>query len=103
MKYKHRILEEGEDGIKFMVKGPKSSLQVIASWGDGWYHVSVSLPHRTPSWQEMNFIKQITFGPDTEAFQLHPKKEHYINVHPYCLHLWRPMNEKIPLPPQYMV
>ena len=32
-------------------------LHVIASDGQGWEHVSVSLSHRTPNWREMCFVK----------------------------------------------
>lgn len=35
--------------------------------------------------------------------QLHPAKENYINNMPYCLHIWRPINQKIPTPPNLMV
>lgn len=31
-----------------------------------------------------------------------PKRDH-INCHPHCLHLWRPLKGRIPLPPSEMV
>lgn len=36
-------------------------LKVIASSGEGWDHVSVSLPNRCPNWIEMDFIKRTFF------------------------------------------
>lgn len=34
----------------------------------------------------------------------HPPVTDYVNFHPYCLHLWAPMDGiKIPLPPSWMV
>ena len=35
--------------------------------------------------------------------QLHPKKENYIDNMKYCLHIWRPINQAIPMPPNIMV
>jgi hypothetical protein len=91
---------------------PQVGLRVIASkggvvWGRNeaganWDHVSVSLPYRTPTWEEMNFIKDLFFFPDEVAMQLHPVKE-YINNYPFCLHLWRPLHQHIPLPPSILV
>ena len=31
------------------------------------------------------------------------KKENYIDNMKYCLHIWRPINQKIPMPPNIMV
>jgi hypothetical protein len=70
--------------------------------GNRWDHVSVSLPDRCPTWEEMCFIKELFFFPNEPAMQLHPVAE-YINNHPYCLHLWRPLDQKIPLPPSILV
>jgi len=35
--------------------------------------------------------------------QLHPPRSKWINNHPYCLHLWRPTKQEIPLPPEIAV
>ncbi len=79
------------------------NLRVIASDGMEpevpWEHVSVSLPNRCPNWPEMCFIKDLFFAPDEVVMQLHPAKSEYVNNHNYCLHLWRPINAEIPLPP----
>lgn len=80
-----------------------TGLRVIASDGDGWDHVSVSLPDRTPTWDEMCGIKKLFFGDDQMAVQYHPAGKDYINQHPYCLHLWRPHGQEIQMPPRYMV
>jgi hypothetical protein len=82
---------------------PGEKLQVIASSGDGWDHVSVSLPTRTPSWREMEFIKRLFFKPDEVALQFHVPATDHINIHPNCLHIWRPIDVEIPLPPKVFV
>lgn len=68
-----------------------------------WDHVSVTVSNRCPNWQEMCFIKDLFFEDEEPVMQLHPPKSEYINNHEYCLHLWRPTNKEIPLPPSILV
>jgi len=86
-------------------------LQVIAADGLDWDHVSV-VPidrhnlrpvYRTPSWEEMSFIKGVFFGPDECVVQYHPPRASYVNAHDYCLHLWRPQKLELPMPDPIMV
>lgn len=87
----------------FMIKYKAGvKLKVIASAGDGWDHVSVSLENRCPSWEEMSWIARKFFG-DQPAMQLHVSSADHINYHPYCLHWWRPIGVDMPLPPQWMI
>jgi hypothetical protein len=79
------------------------SLRVLASNGDGWDHVSVSRTNRCPNWPEMEFIKRRFFKDDETVMQLHVPPSEHINLHPNCLHLWRPHNDAIPRPPSWMV
>lgn len=79
------------------------TLTVIASNGYGWDHVSVSLPNRCPNWQEMEHVKRLFFRDDETAMQLHVPPAEHVNIHPYCLHLWRPHDAQIPRPPAIMV
>ena len=81
----------------------KRRLQVICSDQEGWEHVSVSIHDRMPTWEEMNFIKNLFWDEDDAVMQLHPPKSEYINNHKFCLHLWRPTETNIPLPPSIMV
>lgn len=94
----------------FMIPIDNKFFQVVASDGDDWDHVSITIKTQTgelvkrcPKWNEMCKIKEMFFEDDEEVMQFHPKKEDYVDVHPYCLHLWRPQKLKIPSPPSYMV
>lgn len=78
-------------------------LFVIAGCGFGWDHVSVSARNRVPSWNEMTYIKSLFWDDEETVVQFHPKKSEYVNNHPYCLHLWKPHNQEIVLPPRFMV
>ena len=78
---------------------------VIWSFGGGWEHVSVA-PYRnyiTPSWDDMCKLKEMFFKDEECVVQFHPPKSEYINNMPNCLHLWRPIKEAVPMPPEYMV
>jgi len=78
-------------------------LLVIASDGLGWEHVSVSLETRCPNWDEMCLLKDLFWDSEDIVIQIHPPKSKYINQHPYCLHLWRPINAQILIPDQILV
>jgi len=80
-----------------------ATLRILASSGDGWDHVSVSLRDRCPTWTEMEFVKRLFFRSGETAMQLHVPAAAHINRHPFTLHLWRPQAVPIPRPPIYMV
>ena len=49
-------------------------------------------------------IKDMFFDHEETVMQLHPPVSEYVNIHPYCLHLWRPNNGRIiPRPPKEFV
>jgi hypothetical protein len=81
------------------------SFFVIASDGGGWDHVSVSPRNakKCPTWEEMCSIKDMFFDSKETVLEYHPAKFNYINNYQYCLHLWRPQTENIPIPPKWMV
>ncbi len=94
----------GNNGAFFVPSRPgRTPFKVIASDGEGWDHVSASLPDRCPTWEEMCLIKAL-FWDDTDAvMELHPPRADWVNNHRFCLHLWRPQVDRIPLPPAWMV
>lgn len=104
----HTIIEGGrpeDDGVAVQLHyGPlRNALRVIASWGAGWDHVSVSKQKRCPTWEEMCFVKDFFFKLDECVVQYHPAETNYINNHPFCLHLWRPQEGVLPMPPEQCV
>jgi hypothetical protein len=89
----------------FNVACPSSgrSLHCIASSGENWDHVSVSVSNRCPNWPEMEYVKRLFFNDDETAMQLHVPPVDHINHHPNTLHIWRPQRQEIPLPPKEFV
>lgn len=94
---------DGNNGAFFVPQRKGAPLKVICSDGEGWEHVSVSLPDRCPTWEEMCRIVALFWDDDDCVMQLHPPRAQWISNHPYCLHLWRPIGQSIPLPPSVMV
>lgn len=99
------IQGDSHNGI-FRVYVDGRGYNVIASDGGGWDHVSVTPTNSKrgcPSWDAMCAIKDMFFEKDEMAIEYHPAEADYLNFHPLCLHLWRPQNTTIPMPPKYMV
>ena len=78
-------------------------LRIVVSSEGGWDHVSVSRKNRCPNYPEMDFIKRIFFEDHETAMQLHVPAADHVNMHEFCLHLWRPQYTEIPRPPAIMV
>ena len=81
----------------------KAPMIVIASNDAGWDHVSVSRKNRCPNWAELDQVYRLFFRDGEHAMQLHLPADQHISVHPYTLHLWRPHDQSIPLPPKEFV
>ena len=98
---RHRIAggQEGDDGAAYKI----GALAIIASWGAGWEHVSVSRRDKCPSWAEMDHVKRMFWDDEEAVMQLHPPRSQWVNNHPRCLHLWRPIGQEVPLPPTVLV
>src|SRR5271166_4006361 len=75
--------------IPFTSRVIRIQMVVIATNDNGVEHVSVSLPNRCPTWNEMCHIKRLFWEDEEECIQFHPKKSEYVNLHAHCLHMWR--------------
>jgi hypothetical protein len=95
--------EEGSIEGFFIIQYGKRKLTVICGVGEGWDHVSVSLRYRRPTWEEMNWIKNLFFEREETVIQLHPPLSQYVNFGKTVLHLWRPWDLDIPIPPRHML
>lgn len=92
---------------------------VIRSWGNGfalrrgglravidcsekadgqmWLHLSVSRENWAPSHDDMKLAKAAFLG-DRYAYSVWPPAAKYVNIHPYCLHLWARLDGSPVLP-----
>lgn len=106
---------KGDTFGAFQVPFNGSVLRIIATDGEGipklekWEHVSVHAydpvfkKQRIPKWEEMCFVKSLFWNDDEVVMQLHVASKDHINIHDCVLHLWRPKETQIPLPPKYCV
>ena len=106
MKYnKLDVKSLGADGGNGLITVNGVRCTVVFSWGGGWEHVSIAPFDRrkVPTWDDMCKLKKIFFDDDEAVMQIHPRKEDYVNRKRNCLHLWKPTEQEIPLPPKIYV
>ncbi len=60
--------------------------------GRKWLHISCSRKAWAPTHDDMALVKEAFVGPDRYAYSIWPPKSHYVNYHPYCLHIWAMMD-----------
>jgi|SRR5579862_6186427 len=58
----------------------------------GW-HLSISTPHRYPTWDEIKAARYDLIPDDVIVAMLLPPKSEYVNLHPNCFHLHQIPNE----------
>jgi hypothetical protein len=93
----------GECNGLFRIVYRGARLQIIASKGNAdypWEHVSVRGHGCVPTWDQMCYVKSLFWGPEECVIQFHPAEKDHINLHPHVLHLWRPLDGQIPMPPK---
>ena len=93
----------GNNGAFVVPLRRAQTVMIIASEGLGWEHVSVSRKDRCPTWAEMCQVKDLFWEPEDRVVQYHPPQSEYVNDHPFCLHLWRPIGIEMPHPDPFLV
>lgn len=71
--------------------------------GKPWEHVSVSLTHRCPTWEEMEHVRSLFFDDDETVVQFSVPRSEHLNHHEFCLHMWRMVAGTFPKPPAITV
>src|SRR5687767_14623548 len=96
LKHKKHGSNDVIDGM-YVFQHPKIHgylMQVIASTGLDWDHVSITLVDarnrkkvefvkRCPTWEDMCYAKDLFFEDHETVVQYHPAKSEYVNNHPY--------------------
>jgi len=62
-----------------------------------WLHVSCAYASKLPTWADLREVKQVFCGPKRLAISIMPSEAEYVNIHPYVLHLWCPLDHD-PIP-----
>lgn len=102
---KYRVAYQGQlgDETHGFLKLKERGLAIMFANSWGWEHVSVSRKSKMPSWQDMDWVRRQFWRGDCTVMQLHVPEEEHIDLHPYCLHMWRPVGQEVPKPPHYFV
>lgn len=104
-----KVLSHETEGDDFRIRANLTDPVTRKTWfviftnGFGWEHMSISSPSRTPDWDTMCLAKSVFWDDDECCVEYHPRKEDYVNMHEHCLHIWKPLLEKLPIPPSIMV
>ena len=83
--------ERLEDGALYVHRLIAMSAIVSATReGDGkfWLHLSIAKPTQMPDWGEVKRAKELFIGRDRKALIVLPEEGNYVNIHPFCLHLF---------------
>lgn len=96
-----KLLKKADDGIAFKWR---NEWHVIVSNGAGWEHASISNRDgkTLASWEVMRDLKRLIWNEDEVAIQIHPAEANYVDNFE-VLHLWRPINGDVPLPPVELI
>ena len=91
----------------FVIASDGADWEACGFEGEPWEHVSVHCEEgkreRVPTWLEMCVVKDMFWDDEDVVIQFHPRKSDYVNNHEYTLHLWRPTQTILPLPPALTV
>jgi len=94
----------GPEGKNYSGSDVRGKFTVIITWSEydpgarKWVHLSIARPDRMPDWQLLRDMKNLFFGRERQAIQVLPSESVYVNIHPYCLHLWTPADDEWPIP-----
>lgn len=61
---------------------------IIVSIDNGKWHLSISTPSASPSYNEIKEARYMFLPNNITVAQLFPPKEEFVNVHPFCHHLF---------------
>jgi hypothetical protein len=95
-----RLERDGLDGGLYRDETGLSVVFSGARESDGrrWLHVSCARPSRMPSWDDLKRTREVFLGLERYAYQVFPPPEKWVSIHPFCLHLWSPVDGEPPLP-----
>jgi len=67
---------------------------IIVSIDNGLWHLSISTPSASPSYNEIKKARYLFLPDNVTMAQIFPPKPEFVNLHPYCHHLWQIENEE---------
>jgi len=62
--------------------------RIIVSIDNGLWHLSISTERCSPSYKEIKEARYRYIPNEVTMAQIFPPKEEFVNLHPFCHHLW---------------
>lgn len=63
--------------------------RIMISIDGGKYHMSISCEDRLPTYEEIKKARYELLPDEIYMAEIFPPKAEFVNVHPYCRHLWQ--------------
>lgn len=103
--------QRSQFGAHYVVICSDGKPELQSGFGSGWDHVSAHCRSvrkktpvmHTPTWEDMEYLRSLFFEDDETVMQLSVPRTEHINIHNHVLHLWRPLECAIPMPPAVLV
>lgn len=85
------LTDRPADGAWYKRGDGLGAILTVATEDDGkrWVHLSVSRAKRLPSWEDLVAARDAFLGTEALAVQVLAPNSRHINIHAFCLHLWR--------------
>jgi hypothetical protein len=66
---------------------------IIITKDNGKWHLSISTPNNQPSYKEIKEARYKFLPDNIYMAQIFPPKSEFVNLHPFCHHLWEIKND----------
>lgn len=104
----------GRNGAFYMRRGKTDFIAICSDGSESpeglarWEHVSIRArgldgTDRLCTWGEMCWAKGMFWSDEECVVQFHPPASEYVNNHRFVLHLWKPVEVAMPMPPSILV
>jgi hypothetical protein len=94
----YSVIDDYANAARFIRSDGMTVITEVAEYQKRlWLHVSCAFADRLPSWADLRDVKTVFCGPQRLALSIMPSEAEYVNIHPYVLHLWCPLDHD-PIP-----
>jgi hypothetical protein len=83
------VLRSNDGGLTVLVS------EELHGDGNTYLHVSFSRRSRTPSYEDLDWVRKAFIGEERECVRVFPPKAEYVNFQKHTLHLWHCYERRI--------
>lgn len=90
-----------EGGVAYWNKSKRMSVLISGfleiATARRWIHLSIAKRDQMPTYDELATAKRLFVGDDIPGYFVFAPKDQHVNLHPFALHVWCPL-DSVPLP-----